>query len=161
LKCENYQPKNEPLSRLVEGNSINAAVRMTGVCKVTVLRLLADAGTFCADYHDVFVRGVTPKPIQMDEIWGFCCCKDKAKQGGAVGHGSVWTWVAMDADTKLVISHHVGARGTEAAVAFSKDVAGRIDGCCQLTTDGHPKGDFRLTHYPRSKSEVALRTLVF
>jgi len=76
------------LSALVEGNSINATCRMTGASKVTVLRLLADAGTFCAQYHNVFVRELKSKRVQLDEIWSFCGCKDKAKQQGADGHGS-------------------------------------------------------------------------
>ncbi len=126
------------LTALAEGNSINSTCRMMSVAKKTVLRLLADAGQFCADYHDVFVRNVPCKRLQMDEIWGFCGCKDKARKAGADGYGSVWTWVAMDADSKLAIGYHVGARGTEAAVAFTKDVASRIEGRCQLTTDGHP-----------------------
>jgi len=104
--------------RLVEGNSINATVRMTGVCKVTVLRLLADAGQFCADYHDVYVRGLSSKRVQLDEVWAFCGCKDKAKQAGAGGYGSVWTWVALDADSKLCISYLVGDRGPECAEVF-------------------------------------------
>ncbi len=126
------------LNALVEGCSINATARMTGASKITVLRLLADAGQFCMDYHDVFVRNVACKRLQMDELWGFCGCKDKARKAGADGYGSVWTWVAMDAQTKLVIGYHVGARGTEDAIAFTKDVADRIEGRCQLTTDGHP-----------------------
>ncbi len=126
------------LSALAEGNSINATCRMLKVAKKTVLRLLADAGQFCMDYHDVFVRNVAAKRVQMDELWGFCGCKDKTRKAGADGFGSVWTWVAMDADSKLVIGYHIGARGTEAAVAFTKDVASRIEGRCQLTTDGHP-----------------------
>src|ERR1043165_995672 len=87
------------LSALCEGNSLSATARMTSTSKITVLRLLADAGQFCADYHDVYVRGLSSKRVQMDELWGFCGCKDKAKEAGAGGHGSVWTWVAMDADS--------------------------------------------------------------
>jgi hypothetical protein len=101
------------LTALCEGNSINATVRMTGVCKVTVLRLLADAGQFCADYHDVFVRGLESQRVQMDELWAFCGCKYKAKKAGANGYGSVWTRVAMDADSKVCIGFLVGGRGPE------------------------------------------------
>src|SRR4029077_12468523 len=96
------------ISALVEGSSINATARMCGASKITVLRLLADAGRFCADYHDVFVRGLATKRAQADEIWSFCGCKDKAKKAGASGYGSVWTWVALDADSKLAISYLVG-----------------------------------------------------
>ena len=73
------------LNALVEGNSINATARMTGASKITILRLLADAGQFCADYHDVYVRGLSSKRVQMDELWAFCGCKDKAKKAGALG----------------------------------------------------------------------------
>ncbi len=125
------------LFALVEGSSINATARMCGVSKITVLRLLADAGQFCADYHDVYVRGLATKRVQADEAWSFCGCKDKAKKAGKRGHGSVWTWVAMDADSKLVISYVVGSRGAEDAQAFARDIADRVAGRIQLTTDVH------------------------
>jgi hypothetical protein len=95
------------LTALFEGNSINATARMVGASKITVLRFLADAGQFCADYHDVYVRGLSSARVQADEIWSFCGCKEKAKKAGATGYGSVWTWVAMDADSKLCISYLV------------------------------------------------------
>src|SRR5690349_5335710 len=125
------------LGALVEGNSINSVCRMTGAAQVTVLRLLADAGTFCAQYHNVFVRDLKTKRAQLDELWSFCGCKDKAKDAGAGGFGSVWTWVAMDADSKLCISYLVGLRDSEYATSFVKDVAERIESRIQLTTDGH------------------------
>jgi IS1 family transposase len=125
------------LNALVEGSSINATARMCAVSKITVLRLLADAGQFCADYHDVYVRGLATKRVQADEIWGFCGCKDKAKKAGANGYGSVWTWTAIDADTKLCISYLVGGRGAEMAHAFTNDIADRMADRIQLTTDAH------------------------
>ncbi|WP_315861167.1 IS1 family transposase [Anatilimnocola floriformis] len=125
------------LSALVEGNSINATCRMTGASKVTVLRLLADAGTFCAQYHNVFVRELKSKRVQLDEIWSFCGCKDKAKQQGAGGHGSVWTWTAIDADSKLCVSYLVGLRDASYAAAFCKDTADRLANRVQLTSDGY------------------------
>jgi IS1 family transposase len=124
------------LSALFEGNSINSTCRMTGTSKVTVLRLLADAGTFCAQYHDLTVRGLNTKRAQLDELWAFCGCKDKAKEQGAGGFGSVWTWVAMDADSKLCISYLVGLRDADYAKAFVGDVADRLASRIQLTTDG-------------------------
>ena len=124
------------LSALFEGNSINAACRMTGASKVTVLRLLADAGTFCAQYHDLVVRDLQTKRAQLDELWSFCGCKDKAKSEGAGGFGSVWTWVALDADSKLCISYLVGLRDGDYAKAFVSDVADRLASRIQLTTDG-------------------------
>ena len=125
------------LGALVEGNSINATSRLRDVSKITVLRLLADAGTFCAQYHDLFVRGLTCRRVQMDEIWSFCGCKDKAKQHGSRGFGSVWTWVAIDADTKLWVSYLVGLRDGGYATEFIGDVADRIETRIQLTSDGH------------------------
>ncbi len=125
------------LGALVEGNSINSTARMVGASKITVLRLLADVGTFCAEYHNVFVRGLQSKRVQLDEIWSFCGCKDKAKNNGSDGFGSVWTWTAIDADSKLCISYLVGLRDTDYATAFVKDVAERIDTRIQLTSDGH------------------------
>jgi IS1 family transposase len=125
------------LTALFEGNSINATARMVGASKITVLRFLADAGQFCADYHDVYVRGLASQRVQADEIWSFCGCKDKAKKAGKSGYGSVWTWVAMDADSKLCISYLVGGRGAEAAQAFAQDIADRVDDRIQLTTDSH------------------------
>lgn len=77
------------LSSLCEGSSINSTCRMTGASKVTVLRLLADAGTFCEQYHNLYVRDLQSKRVQLDEIWSFCGCKDKAKDKGAGGFGSV------------------------------------------------------------------------
>jgi IS1 family transposase len=125
------------LSALVEGSSINATARMCKVSKITVLRLLADAGQFCADYHDVYVKNLASKRVQADEIWSFCGCKDRAKKAGASGYGSVWTWVAMDADSKLCISFLVGGRGADCALAFANDIADRVNDRIQLTTDSH------------------------
>jgi IS1 family transposase len=125
------------LSALVEGTSVNATARMCGVSKITVLRLLADAGQFCADYHDVYVRGLASKRVQMDELWAFCGCKDRAKAKGAEGYGSVWTWVAMDADSKLCISYLVSDRSQEAATVFVADTAARLNERVQLTSDGY------------------------
>lgn len=125
------------LSALVEGASINATARMTGCSKITVLRLLADVGSFCADYHDLTVRKLMSARVQVDELWSFCGCKAKAKAAGAQGHGDVWTWVAMDADSKLCVSYLVGNRDGEHASAFIADVADRLARRVQLTSDGH------------------------
>lgn len=125
------------LSALIEGNSIASTCRLLGVNKVTVLRLLADAGQFCADYHDVYVRGIASKRVQLDEIWSFCGCKEKAKKEGSGGYGSVWTWTGIDADSKLCVSYLVGLRDAHYATEFVKDVAARIDSRIQLTSDGH------------------------
>jgi len=127
------------IAALIEGNSINATCRMLGVGKNTVLRLLADAGCACAAYHEANVRNLRVARIQCDEIWAFIYGKDKnlsleQVQGGL---GSVWTWTAIDADTKLVVSYMLGDRGAETAHAFMEDVASRVSNRIQLTTDGH------------------------
>ena len=125
------------IGALVEGNSINATSRMLKVSKITILRLLADVGTFCAEYHDLMVRDLATKRVQMDEIWSFCGCKDKARDLGAGGFGSVWTWIALDADSKLCISYLVGVRGPECAATFVDDTADRLADRVQLTSDGY------------------------
>src|SRR5579863_4545127 len=127
------------IAALVEGNSINATCRMLGVGKHTVLRLLEDAGCACAAYHDAMVRGLEARRVQCDEIWAFVLGKDKnlTLEQVQAGFGSVWTWTAIDADSKLIVSYMLGDRGADAAQAFMQDVAGRIANRIQLTTDGH------------------------
>jgi len=134
------QKRVQVLAALVEGNSIRATVRMTGVAKNTVVKLLIDAGTACAEYQDKALRNLTCKKIQADEVWAFCYAKQKnvpEDKKGQFGFGDVWTWVAIDPETKLVVSHLVGLRNAEWANAFMKDVAGRLANRVQLTTDGH------------------------
>jgi IS1 family transposase len=128
------------VSLLVEGNGINAITRITGVAKNTVLKLLADFGEACEAYHDEHVRGVTSQRIQCDEIWSFCHAKARnvrAEDRGRLGFGDVWTWTAIDADSKLMVSWHVGNREASDAYIFMKDVASRLANRVQLTTDGH------------------------
>jgi IS1 family transposase len=127
------------IAALVEGNSINATCRMLGVGKHTVLRLLEDAGCACAAYHDAMVRGLEVKRVQCDEIWAFVLGKDKnlTLEQVQAGFGSVWTWTAIDADSKLIVSYMLGDRGAQTAQAFMRDVASRIANRIQLTTDGH------------------------
>jgi IS1 family transposase len=112
---------------------------MLGVGKHTVLRLLEDAGCACAAYHDAMVRGLEVNRVQCDEIWAFVYGKDKnlTLEQVKAGAGSVWTWTAIDADSKLIISYMLGDRGARTAMAFMKDVASRISNRIQLTTDGH------------------------
>ena len=128
------------INALVEGVSVRATCRLTGVAKGTVLRLLADLGAVCREYHDTHVRNVKAKRIQCDEVWAFVGAKDKnipAARRGEPGLGSVWTWTAIDADSKVIIGHHVGTRDAGCAYEFMTDVAGRLAGRVQLTTDGH------------------------
>lgn len=125
---------------LVEGNSIRATVRMTGVAKNTVTKLLVDLGTVCSVYQDHTMRNLACQRIQCDEIWAFCYAKQRnvsADKRGEFGYGDVWTWVAIDADTKLVPTFHIGPRDVGAAMTFMKDLAKRLRNRVQLTTDGH------------------------
>lgn len=128
------------LTALVEGNSIASTCRMTGVAKNTVLKLLADAGFTCFDFQDREVRGVTSRRVQCDEIWSFVHAKAKnvpEQHKGEFGYGDVWTWTALDADSKLMISWMVGSRDAGAASIFMDDVAARLATRVQMTTDGH------------------------
>ena len=128
------------IAALVEGNSLRATARMTGASKVTILRLLESFGAACASYHDKALRNLTCKRIQCDEIWQFCYAKDKNvpdDKQGQFGYGNVWTWVALDAETKLIPSWRVGTREAATAYQFMHDLAGRLANRVQLTTDGH------------------------
>ena len=128
------------IAALVEGNSIRATVRMTGVAKNTVVKLLCDIGQACEEYHDQVMVNLPCKRIQVDEIWSFCYAKQKnvpTEHQGEFGYGDVWTWVALDADTKLVPSWLVGWRDAEWANTFIQDLATRLKNRVQLTSDGH------------------------
>jgi len=128
------------IASLVEGNSIRATCRMTGVAKNTIVKLLTDVGQACSDYQDKVLRNLPCKNIQCDEIWSFCYAKEKnvpKDKKGQFGYGDVWTFTAIDADTKLVPSWYIGRRDLEDATIFMKDLAGRLKDRVQLTTDGH------------------------
>ena len=128
------------VAALVEGNSIRATVRMTDVSKPTILKLLADLGTACTLYQDQALRNLRCHRIQCDEIWQFCYAKAKnvpSAKNAPEGAGDVWTWVAIDADTKLVPSWLIGSRDLGAAYTFMHDLADRMAHRIQLTTDGH------------------------
>jgi len=136
----NRTKQAQVIAALVEGNSINSSVRMTGVSKHTVLNLLRDAGNACADYQDKALRNLKCKRIQCDEIWQFCYAKEKnvpADKKGQFGYGDVWTWVALDADTKLIVSFTLGNRDGHTARILIDDLASRLSHRIQLTTDGH------------------------
>ena len=124
---------------LVEGNSVRATVRMTGVAKNTVAKLLVDLGLVCAKYQDEHLRNLPCRRVQCDEIWSFVDAKMKNTSGEklADGWGDVWTWTAIDADTKLVPCWMVGQRGLPTAVEFIGDLASRLSHRVQLTTEGH------------------------
>jgi IS1 family transposase len=128
------------LSALVEGTAINAIVRMTGVSKVTILKLLKDVGEACLVFENKALRNLPCKRIECDEIWSFCYAKEKNvpyDKQGQFGYGDVWTWTALDAETKLLCSWMVGDRSAVTARAFMQDLAARLANRVQLTTDGH------------------------
>lgn len=120
---------------LTEGSSVRAAARMVGVSKDTVLKLLVEVGDFCSIYQDYRLRDLNATRVEADEIWAFV----GAKQRNATRHGDgdVWTFTAIDADSKLMISWMVGQRNSETANPFMADVASRMWNRIQLTTDGH------------------------
>jgi IS1 family transposase len=125
---------------LAEGNSLRAASRLADVSINTVTKLLLDVGAACEEYQDKTVRGLKTKRIQCDEIWAFVYAKTKnlpEQYKGAFGYGDVWTWTALDADTKLIVSWAVGRRDGFTAQAFIRDLADRLASRVQLTTDGH------------------------
>lgn len=127
------------VSALVEGNSLRATARMCDVAFNTVLKLLPEIGRVCAEYQDRVFRDLSCKRIQCDEIWSFCYAKQKnvpAEKQGKFGYGDIWTWVAIDADTKLVPCWLVAERNLPAAVAFMQNIASRLKHRVQLTTDG-------------------------
>ena len=128
------------LNMLVEGSSLRSISRITGVSINTVTKLLVDAGKACAIHHHEHVRNVAARRVQCDEIWSFVYAKQKnvpdAKDAPA-GAGDVWTWTAIDADSKLIISYLLGGRDGGYAAEFMNDVAARLAHRVQLTTDGH------------------------
>jgi IS1 family transposase len=115
-------------------------VRITGIAKNTVARLLREAGQACLDFQDKMLCNITSQRIQIDEVWCFCYAKDKnvpERMRGMAGVGSVWTYTAIDAESKLIISWQLGARDAANANAFMQDVAERVVNRFQLTTDGN------------------------
>ncbi|MCI0356678.1 MAG: IS1 family transposase [Acidobacteria bacterium] len=127
------------IAALVEGTSINGTCRMTGVAKHTVLNLLRDLGCAAGAYHHQHVRGLRVRRLQCDEIWSFVGAKKKNVRGSkeAEGWGDVWTWTAIDADTKLCVTYYMGRRDKVAACEFMLDCASRMVGRPQITTDAH------------------------
>jgi IS1 family transposase len=134
------QKKVQILQLLVLGNSMRSIERIVGCSINTVTKLLYEAGEACAVYHDANVRNLKSKRIQCDEIWAFCYAKNKnveAAKAAPVGAGDAWTWTAIDADSKLIVSYLVGGRDTEYATEFMLDVKSRLSNHVQLSTDGH------------------------
>lgn len=125
---------------LVEGMSMRAVSRIVGCSINTVTKLLEEVGFACNMYQSQHLRNLKSRRVQCDEIWAFCYSKEKnvsRENKGVLGHGDVWTWTAIDAESKLIVSYLVGKRDADYAAAFMQDVAGRLESRVQLTTDGH------------------------
>ena len=133
------EQQTKVVAALVEGNSIRSTSRMTGVARNTVTTLLLDIAEACAAKHDRYVRNVRVRRLQCDEIWAFVGAKKKnvTPEQEQAGWGDVWTWTAIDADTKLCVPYYVGDRGKYSAYNFMSDCANRIVGRPQITTDAH------------------------
>ena len=119
---------------------MRAASRVTKVSINTVTKLMVDAGEACAAYHDKTVRNVTAQRVQCDEIWAFCYAKEKnvaRARSAPRGAGDVWTWTALDSDSKMILSYEVGDRSGATAIEFMDDLRGRLANRVQLTTDGY------------------------
>jgi IS1 family transposase len=134
------EKRTQVIGCLVEGNSLRATARMAGVSLNTVTKLLGDMGVVCSTFQDRVMRDLPCHRVQVDEIWSFCYAKNRngpAEKRGTFGYGDVWTWVAIDADTKLVPSYLIGSREHHDAIRFIGDLAKRLRNRVQLTTDGH------------------------
>ena len=132
--------RSQVIRCLVEGNSIRSTERITGVTRNAIGRLLLDMGEVCRNFQDRTLRNLTCKRLQLDEVWSFCYAKEKnvpADRKGEFGYGDVWTWTAIDADTKLIPSWLIGRRDAICAAEFVQDVAERLSNRVQITTDGH------------------------
>jgi IS1 family transposase len=128
------------LNMLIEGMSMRSISRTVGVSINTVTKLLVEAGEACAAYHDETVRDVKANHVQCDEIWSFCYAKDKSvptAKAAPEGAGDVWTWTAIERDTKMILSFEVGDRSGATAIEFMDDLRARLANRVQLTTDGH------------------------
>lgn len=140
MKVLDRKARSQILHMLCEGNSIRAVTRLTGASKNTVIKLLIDAGKACMAFHDANVRNVQSKRVQVDEIWSFTYSKQKnvaTAKAAPDGAGDTWTWTALDADSKMILSYFVGGRDGECAMWFVDDLRARLANRVQLTSDGH------------------------
>src|SRR5258706_9519764 len=134
------QDRTRIIGCLVEGASMRAASRLVDVSINTVTKLLIDVGAACWLYQDATMRNLPCKRIQADEIWSFCYAKEKnvpKAHKGELGYGDIYTWVALDADSKLVVTWLAGRRDEDFARSFIGDLAGRLANRVQITTDRH------------------------
>lgn len=136
-----HEQRTQVVNCLIEGCSIRATVRMTGIAKKTVMRVLVEVGQVCEEYQDRTLRNLSCRRIQLDELWGFNYCKAKTVTPEIAekipGAGDVWLWVAIDADTKLVAAWRLGDRNAGTAFAFAHDLKSRLSNRVQITSDGH------------------------
>lgn len=124
---------------LIEGNSILSTSRITGAAKASIIKFLAQAGEACAAYQSKTLRNLDSRVLQLDEVWSFVGCREKNKAEAVMPHpGDVWTWTAIDAETKLIPAFRVGDRSARTANDFCADLATRFSGELQITSDGHP-----------------------
>jgi IS1 family transposase len=132
--------RTQIIAMLCEGSSMRSISRVADVSINTVSKLLVDAGKACAAFHDEKVRGVKARRVQVDEIWSFTAAKQKNVPGmknPVAGAGDTWTWTALDADSKLIVTWLVGGRDSDYAIAFMDDLRDRLANRVQLTSDGH------------------------
>jgi IS1 family transposase len=125
---------------LVEGNSIRSTSRITGFAQNTIMKLLRDLGAACADFQNRTLTSLPTTHVECDEIWAFVAAKERnvpEQHRGEFGWGDVWTWVAIDQDSRLIVTWLVGTRGPDAAHEFIADLRGRVTGRVQITTDGY------------------------
>lgn len=128
------------LQMMAEGLALRAITRLTGISRTTLLKLLEDAGQAFSEYQDRTLMNLPCKRLQVDEVWAFCYAKQKnvaTAKAAPEGAGDIWTWVGLDADTKLAASFYVGGRDGDAAIIFMDDLAKRLASRVQLTSDGH------------------------
>jgi IS1 family transposase len=134
------EKRAQVLQMMAEGISLRAITRLTGISRTTLQKLLEDAGQAFSEYQDRVLVNLPCKRIQVDEAWSFCYAKQKnipTAKTAPEGAGDIWTWVGLDAETKLVASFYVGGRDSEAAMMFMDDLAKRLANRVQLTSDGH------------------------
>ncbi len=135
-----HKARAKALQMMAEGVSLRAITRLTGISRTTLIKLLEDAGQAFSEYQDRTLMNLSCKRLQVDEAWAFCYAKQKnvpTAKAAPEGAGDIWTWVGLDAQSKLAVSWYVGGRDSEAAMIFMDDLAKRLANRVQLTSDGH------------------------
>jgi IS1 family transposase len=143
------------INLLVEGNSLRATSRIADVSITTITKLLIETGSACMNYHNKMVKNLICKRVECDEIWSFVYSKQKNTPHDKTGAGDIWTWVAIDPDTKLVVSWFVGSRDDRSANLFMRDLSTRIDSHVQITTDGFKSYSVAAERYFDGRADYA------